>query len=375
MRILHINCNYILSSLHQCLIERLNNEGVENDVFVATYDKKRSIVNTKEYVKVEECFEKWDRICFDYKQSKILKCIKNTYNINNFDCIHAYTLFTDGNSAMKLSQQFGIPFVVAVRNTDVNDFFAKRVFLKNRGIEIMRKASYIFFLSESYKNQVFEKYIPSRYHEELLSKTCVVPNGIDDFWINNMPSYEHEDINTNNVIQLIYAGRIDKNKNIPTIQAAMNILRKKGIKTELEIVGRVEDGNEFKKICKDNYTHYIKALPKEKLLREYRQSDIFVMPSFTESFGLVYAEAMSQGIPVLYSKGQGFDRQFEEGLVGYNVDSKSAKSVAEGIEKVICNYATIKRNVVKCSHEFDWSKIAKVYCKIYNSLECYTDGN
>ncbi|BDP81322.1 hypothetical protein EfmAA290_19980 [Enterococcus faecium] len=41
MKILHINCNYILSSLHQCLIEKLNAAGFSNDVFVATYDKKR----------------------------------------------------------------------------------------------------------------------------------------------------------------------------------------------------------------------------------------------------------------------------------------------------------------------------------------------
>jgi len=44
------------------------------------------------------------------------------------------------------------------------------------------------------------------------------------------------------------------------------------------------------------------------------------MPSITETFGLVYAEALSQGLPVLYTRGQGFDRQFEEGEVGYAVD-------------------------------------------------------
>ena len=40
-------------------------------------------------------------------------------------------------------------------------------------------------------------------------------------------------------------------------------------------------------------------------------NDIFVMPSVTELL-LVYAEAMSQGLPVIYTRGQGFDGQFEE---------------------------------------------------------------
>ena len=92
MKILHINCNYILSSLHQCLIEKLNAAGFSNDVFVATYDKKRSIVNTKEYVKIEECFNKWDRINFDFKQAKILKKIEEDFDLEKYHCIHAYTL-------------------------------------------------------------------------------------------------------------------------------------------------------------------------------------------------------------------------------------------------------------------------------------------
>ena len=47
------------------------------------------------------------------------------------------------------------------------------------------------------------------------------------------------------------------------------------------------------------------------------------MTSLGESFGLTYAEAMSQGVPVIYSKGQGFDGQFKEGVVGYHVDPLS----------------------------------------------------
>lgn len=40
------------------------------------------------------------------------------------------------------------------------------------------------------------------------------------------------------------------------------------------------------------------------------------MPSHKETFGLVYAEAMSQGLPIIYTKNQGFDGQFPDGYVG-----------------------------------------------------------
>ena len=64
MRILHINCNYILSNLHQTMIENLNKQDIQSDVFVPTYDANRSIVDVKSYVRVVECFRKWDRLFY-----------------------------------------------------------------------------------------------------------------------------------------------------------------------------------------------------------------------------------------------------------------------------------------------------------------------
>lgn len=367
-RILHINCNYILSSLHQCLIERLDSVELKNDVFVATYDKSRSIIRPHKNVNIVECFHKWDRVNFRYKQAKICKSIEKNYNLREFDCIHAYTLFTDGNSAMRLSEKFDIPYVVAVRNTDVNDFFAKRFLLRDRGITIMRGAQAIFFLSESYRKQVFEQYVPQKYREDLFRKTHIVPNGIDDFWLNNSPKDMHRNVTKEEEIHLIYAGRIDKNKNIPTIQKAMKILKSMGINSRLTVVGRVEDPKEFQRICADSRTTYIQALPKEELIDVYRRADIFVMPSYTESFGLVYAEAMSQGLPVVYSKGQGFDGQFEEGTVGFHADARSPQSVAESIRNVIEHYSEIQQRVIACSHRFNWDAISNIYCSIYDAL-------
>ena len=78
------------------------------------------------------------------------------------------TLFTDGNCAMRLFEKFKVPYIVAVRNTDVNDFLKKLPWLRNRGLRVMRKASAICFLSEAYQKQVFERYIPERYKEDLL---------------------------------------------------------------------------------------------------------------------------------------------------------------------------------------------------------------
>ena len=366
MRILHINRNYLGSTLHQTMIEHLDKLGVESSVFVPICKADSAIIKPNANVCVFCCFNNIDRYVFDLKQFKIIRAIEKKFDINAFDCIHAYTLFTDGNAAMKLAKKYNKPFVVAVRNTDVNDFFAKLFYLRGRGIKIMRAAKKIFFLSEVYRKQVFEKYVPQKYYDELYSKTLVIPNGIDDFWFNNPPTKEKKDIH--NPVKLIYAGKIDKNKNIPTIQKAMKLLGNDGIESSLTVIGKIIDQSEFEKIKDDPHITYLQAMPKEKLIEQYRNHDIFVMPSFTETFGLVYAESMSQGIPVIYSKGQGFDGQFEEGMVGCRCDATNPDDLAKAIELIMMSYGKIQKNCMNASVKFRWCDICDEYKCVYEQF-------
>ena len=71
MRILHVNCNYIGTTLHQLMVENFDRLGYNNSVFVPTYDKNLSVIEPNGNVLVCECFKKWDRLVFDYKQRKI----------------------------------------------------------------------------------------------------------------------------------------------------------------------------------------------------------------------------------------------------------------------------------------------------------------
>jgi glycosyltransferase involved in cell wall biosynthesis len=148
----------------------------------------------------------------------------------------------------------------------------------------------------------------------------------------------------------------------------MAVLREKGYDLSLTVVGKVADQKIYETIKEDPYTQCLPAQPKEALINLYRKHDIFVMPSFTESFGLVYAEAMSQGLPVIYSKEQGFDHQFPEGTVGYHVSPYDPQEVAEGIEKVISRYAQIAPQTSPCAKQFNWSEITHIYHRIYHKI-------
>ena len=113
---------------------------------------------------------------------------------------------------------------------------------------------------------------------------------------------------------------------------------------------------------------YTEPKKKEELIDYYRDADIFVMPSLTETFGLVYAEAMSQGLPVIYTRGQGFDGQFEEGVVGYHTDSSSTEELISAIKNIVDNYEKISADCTDSAGKFDWKAITAKYADIYGGL-------
>lgn len=369
MNILHINTNYINTALHQIMIEHLSKNGVNSTIFapVCKEDIAQKVIDPNEDTIVAECFNHNDRFLYPIKQKKIYNCLIDSVSIEKYDVIHAYTLFTDGNCAMKLSKKYGIPYVVAIRDTDVNYFFKYMIHLRHLGIEIIKNASAVFFLSETYRQHVFNKYIPVKLKEYISNKTYVVPNGIDDFWIKNIfTSKCNQEIRDE--IRIVFAGKINKRKNPLATAKAIKRLTDKGLKVKFSISGKNEDDGIFKRLKEYPFVEYLGVNNKEQLMSIYRESDIFVMPSLTETFGLVYAEAMSQGLPVVYTKGQGFDGQFPDGTVGEKVNPTSDEEISDAIIRIINNYQMYRLNCIKGCKNFDWNTICKKYISLYERI-------
>lgn len=372
MRVLHVNINYLTTALHQNMIRILEKKGVDNTVFAPTYNPKIAVIKTDENVIVSDCYKHRDRISYFYKQKKIYRKLEKSVDMSSFDIVHAYTLFSDGNIAYKLHKKYGISYVVAIRDTDVNDFMKYRPYLIPLGISIMKSASCVLFLSETYCQDVLSKISNDTDKKEIMKKSRVIPNGIDDFWIDNINvSCDFDKKNEmidKKIIRIVCVGKIIKRKNIPMIQNAISKMNMNGWNIRLDVIGKAENKNLLRRIENHPFTTYYNAVPKEKLILYYRQADIFALLSKTETFGLVYAEAMSQGLPVIYTKGQGFDGQFEEGVVGYHADCKSTDEVINNIEKICSNYKLIGRNCLEHTMIFNWDIICDRYINIYRSI-------
>lgn len=285
--------------------------------------------------------------------------------------VHAHTLFTDGNVALKLFEEYNIPYVVTVRGfTDIEGFFKLRINLRNRGRKILANAQKVIFLSELNRKQLLEQYIPSKsLQKDILNKSVILPNGIDDFWFTNEGTPKK--IRNKESINFIQVGKIYKRKNIlGSIAGIKDYDNKNSSKSTLTVVGGIEDKKYADKIKEETEleVQLVQQKSREELIQLYRNSDIFIMPSFQETFGLVYPEAMSQGLPVLYSKGQGFDNQFPDGEVGYAVDAENPQDIAHKISLIIKNYEEISKRSIEKYKEFNWDILSKHYVEIYRNL-------
>lgn len=364
MRIGHICSNY--DNFFTNLMDSQISNGLDPRVFYFRA-KERGLPDVNStYVDVRLNYSKWHRPFFYLKESTVLNDFFNIYKKDQFDLIHAHTIFSNGYIALKAKKRWGTPYIVAVRNVDINVFFKYRLNLRKLGIEILNEADKIIFLSPAYKDLTLSRYVPELLREDFSRKSIILPNGIDQYFLNNIGLKRQ--LKINNTIHIISVGHVCKNKNQLTVCKVIEQLNKLGIKVDYTVVGKVLDKKLFKKILSYDFVNYIPFLSKEELITEYRNSDIFVLPSLTETFGLTYVEAMSQGLPVIYTKGEGFDGQFEEGLVGYGVSSLNIEEIKKRIIDIKNNYSNISSNCIESSKNFNWNDITAEYIGLYEQV-------
>ena len=361
MKIFQICNGYFATKLYKELFDGLNIRGCINKIFVFTWDKSNLNKKNDDNKIIVTYFSKILRLFFYLKQKKVFKSLLSVETKFDYVLIHAHTLFSNGDIALRLKMKYGIPYIVAIRNTDINVFFKYFFFLRKYGLKIMENADKIIFLSPSYKKECLEDYVPVEKREEIERKAVIIPNGINKFWIENSVSSKKR----HKEIRLIYVGSIDKNKNVITTILACKKLLSQGYEVKFTVVGDIEI-----KIDELNQA-FIKHIPystKKEIRKYFEESDIFIMPSKYETFGLVYAEALSQGLPVIYTRGQGFDGQIPDGEVGYSVRYDDVDEIVEKIILIYNNYNTYSAKIKNYIHKFDWENIADNYKMIYENI-------
>ncbi len=161
--ILHIINDYSGSKVYKNLIKEIDRIGYAQTVYVPA--RKSSLIgnNAISFINPNSRIiysliinNHLDRIYYFRKINKLLGDINSKVDVRCIRFIHAHTWFSDGGVAYELSKRTGIPFMVTVRNTDLNVFYKYMFFLREHGFRILEHAKKIIFISKSYLDR-FQK--------------------------------------------------------------------------------------------------------------------------------------------------------------------------------------------------------------------------
>ena len=382
MKLLYLTEDYLFSKVHNNLLITLLNEDPSLVIYVFSPVRQDSPQGLEDSFKQDSRLivltPKIDIPTWKYKydfwakQRCKLRLIEKLLPINEIDAIHAATLYTEGYAAMKIRKKYGIPYFVSIRGGDSMFYATKMPHLWLSGIHVLQRANKIACVTPCIKDKMISVW-QHRCVRDIIKYADVVNNGIDNVWLDNLSVHFHS---IGNPIRVLYIGRFDSNKNVFRLIQAVSAVRQ-SYDVRLTIIGGVGGNDEeHDKVIQEveshpDYIEYLGAIyDKQKLIQEVRKCDIFAMVSHSETFGLVYVECLTQGLPLLYSKGTGFDGMYPDGMVGFGVDSYSVNDITKGLFKIISNYSILKENISRLDFErYSWLYTSKKYLEYYNVIK------
>jgi len=164
--------------------------------------------------------------------------------------------------------------------------------------------------------------------------------------------------------RLLFVGRLVPVKDVPNLLAAISLLRERGRRVRLTIVGegslRAALGVEARDLGIAGQVTFTGHLEGDELARAYRDHDLFVLPSSFDNFPNAVLEAMASALPVVATRVGGVPEQVEDGETGILVPSRDPGRLARAIETVLDDPARARgmgesgrRRVVD---GFDWDR-------------------
>ena len=242
-------------------------------------------------------------------------------NIRNYDILHAHAAFLYPTvAARRAARRADIPFVYSPRGMLVYDlikrknFIGKAIWMLFFEIANCRGASFVHATSDLEASEIRALKLKPKWVE-------VIPNGVDISRDDQADSLVTKTANTL-IPYVLILGRVSWKKGIDRLIRAMSFVPS----AMLVIVGNDDE----------NYTPELRSLARAGGLEDrvvfagpaygndktawFRGAELFVLPSYSESFGVVVLEAMTSGCPVIMTPEVGVAADIQESGAGITVE-------------------------------------------------------
>jgi glycosyltransferase involved in cell wall biosynthesis len=257
------------------------------------------------------------------------------------DIIHCHKLTIEGPIGYYISKKLNVPMTCSFRGD--TDFKLIRFKPGYRALyrKILRHSSGLLFIAPWAKLK-----LENMWPNTVPQQSVVLPNIVD-------LSSDRSDIDAQISNRLVTVCHLKdyKRKNLIRLIKATDACISEGLDISLDIIGGGPD--EVVTLLEEQIRR-LQNPSRFKLLGPYTRSEVestldryaaLVLPSYPETFGMVYLEALQSGIPILHSRQAGVDGYFDGKSVSVAVDAGSIDSIKSGITLIYEKQREFKANI------------------------------
>lgn len=376
LKILHVSRNIPIKSIegNRVILDILIN--------INSYDVEQKILFPAEYIPkgifkssrliafselVGECSVDGIDVLF-YKFFRFLKgkdfilsslCLNNS-NVDKYcssaDILHAHYIMPDGFIANKLAKKINKPYVVSVRQGDIDRLrlIEHGCLYESMYYKVLKQASAVISINHSIASYLFERFSVHSY---------TLPHGVPSEIISKKKKV------VSKTLQVVTCAQLIDRKNIDwIINSFLDLSSEYDI--ELTIIGAGPLEKKLTPYFGLPGINYLGSLSKDNVMNVFSSSDVFVLPSDNETFGMVYIEAAAKGCLIIGKKDTGVDGYFKNNYDALFVSEQDELTFL--LKKILTNKIDWRKKAEKgqenVRNNFTWDVIKKQYMAIYEQV-------
>ena len=273
---------------------------------------------------------------------------------------HAYAAYM--SKQMLKTRGINLPIVTTLHGTDIT-LVGSHPYYKNAVEFSINNSDAVTSVSEDLKKDTLSYFSIEKNIE-------VIPNFVDLDKYNNVDKNFNRNVLANDDEKIItHISNFRKVKRIDDVINSYNLINKK-INSKLILLGDGPERIKAEKLCDElNLNEKVLFLgASNETSKILYLSDVFILASTTESFGLVALEAMASSVPVISTNSGGLPEVNKDGFSGYlsnvgdiNTMAKNAIKILEDSSKLL----NFKKNAKLQANKFDVHNIVPNYEDIY----------
>jgi N-acetyl-alpha-D-glucosaminyl L-malate synthase BshA len=309
---------------------------------------------------------------FDYPpyETALASTMVDVITNNNIDVLHVHYAIPHASAAymarqILLKEGINVPVITTLHGTDITLVGRDKTYSPVVTFS-MNESAAITAVSKNLRDETFKNFKMEKEIE-------VIYNFVDAKRFNKKPVTAFKQlIAPNNEKILLHASNFRKIKRVEDVVYIFEKVNKV-VSSKLLFVGDGPERSSIEALCRKTCAHSdIRFLGRQEQMEEILAiSDLFILPSEYESFGLAALEAMAAGVPVISTNVGGLPEININGVTGYLSNIGDIEDMSNNTIKILRDekgLAKMKKNALSQAMKFDIGNIVPVYENLYERV-------